>query len=462
MMKISRLLFVLFFCLIIPVADAEDIRFDLPDPQSFGNDNVSYSRVVTLCCVTPDASEFTYISRNVSADTHEELIENTLFELWNSGYSSDYVFHDIPVPGFELANGTLTVNLPCDALSNRSERQLMAIAASISNTMLAFDDINAVNVLIDSQSLMISGLPIGTFTHTIDSMLLLHADIETARTSAMIGDPSVRSALIYYPAANGNFYLPYCCELTIDPTDPVTPVLNALTSVKEDALDLIPLTNLTESIVPYSISVDEYGKRFLSFDTTTEIFNRSADTGIPDKVYFGAIVLSLTSFVPGISYIRISDGRTLTRNDFVSMIGSTSQIYSISDSGDPVCESVVMGRHASVTPVGVLAELFTRGFPFDPDSPLKFAQTDILGITISDGRATVDLSAKFYTRCQNLNAEEEHKQAYCMINTLCVLPEIDSVRFTIEGKEMDTFVHNIHLSAYLMPDYGLTTSKGED
>ena len=86
--------------------------------------------------------------------------------------------------------------------------------------------------------------------------------------------------------------------------------------------------------------------------------------------------------------------------------------------------------------------------------PAALDETDILGVRVRDGVATVNLSARFYSACQDLDEVHERTAVYAIVNTLCGLSGVDGVRFLIEGESVETLTEYIYMRTTLLPNFG--------
>ena len=87
--------------------------------------------------------------------------------------------------------------------------------------------------------------------------------------------------------------------------------------------------------------------------------------------------------------------------------------------------------------------------------PAGITANDIRGISVSDGTATLNMTADFYRLCQLMNEEEERLLVYSIVNTLCELPDIYSVKLLVEGEQIETLAGSIYLSGELLPNPGI-------
>jgi spore germination protein GerM len=120
-------------------------------------------------------------------------------------------------------------------------------------------------------------------------------------------------------------------------------------------------------------------------------------------------------------------------------------LFFLADTGSnaklkPVLVPVVNGRKQ---PAAVLQALFD-GPP--PDSGLLRLfppETKVLGVTVKDGLATVNLNQK--AAQLNLGAQGEAMAVASVVNTLTKLPEIFRVKILVEGDEVESLGGHVDL-----------------
>ena len=117
-----------------------------------------------------------------------------------------------------------------------------------------------------------------------------------------------------------------------------------------------------------------------------------------------------------------------------------------------------MSQGEALSPRALLAALFSTetAAALGAVSPVPAAldETDILGVRVRDGVATVNLSARFYSACQDLDEVRERTAVYAIVNTLCGLAGVDGVRFLIEGEGVETLSEYIYMRTVLLPNFG--------
>jgi spore germination protein GerM len=85
---------------------------------------------------------------------------------------------------------------------------------------------------------------------------------------------------------------------------------------------------------------------------------------------------------------------------------------------------------------GSLEELLRGEVPRGCDRPLP-SGTELLGIGVADGVATVDFSEQLRAGFQG-GSDNEQVTVYSIVNTLTSLPGVDSVQVLIEGEKVST------------------------
>lgn len=75
------------------------------------------------------------------------------------------------------------------------------------------------------------------------------------------------------------------------------------------------------------------------------------------------------------------------------------------------------------------------------------SDTKILSVESTDGTAYINMSQSFIDKNSG-SAEKENRAVYAIVNSVCELPEINSVQFLIDGKKTSGF-QNVDLSGIL-------------
>ena len=137
---------------------------------------------VTLYFAAQDGTGFSAVTRMITRDVGQSLPQAAVATLLDSGAErSIQSMADTRMLACETACGTATVNLSIDARNAQNPQELLALQASIGNTLLGIDGINGVNVLIGNVSESHCQLPLGAQTEPVTSVAAAYAQLQAER-----------------------------------------------------------------------------------------------------------------------------------------------------------------------------------------------------------------------------------------------------------------------------------------
>ena len=188
-----------------------------------------------------------------------------------------------------------------------------------------------------------------------------------------------------------------------------------------------------------------------------------SDMGNTRKILLRAAIVKTLTQIPDIQYIKFYvDGKDATYEDgtvigimgvddfvddsnemFESVEWKTIDLYYANKLGDKLVEKreqIAYSKNVSLEKI-VLEKLIngadnTENFPTVPKD-LK-----VLGVSTSNGVCYVNLSSVFLTEMVNVSGEVS---LYSIVNTLCRLENVDSVKILVNGNSAKTFRENINL-----------------
>ena len=117
-------------------------------------------------------------------------------------------------------------------------------------------------------------------------------------------------------------------------------------------------------------------------------------------------------------------------------IGCGAVMYMQGEQGGLAAQTRIVSQAAAVSPRMLLEELFFGPIAAETHAsalPAGVSALDVLGVSVADGIAGVNLSGNAYRRFQSLDEAGERNAAYAIVNTLCQLDEIRAVKIYIEG-----------------------------
>ena len=442
---------------------------------------------VTLYYASQDGASFSNVTRSILTEAGQSMPEAAVSALLHSGENRGIrAMGDTQALACEYACGTVTVNLSIDARNAQSPQELLALEASISNTLLGLSGVRGVNVLIGDISESYCQLPLGVQTEQIASVTAAYAQLqaERDRASQADSDPIVRRALLYFPTASGDWLVPELREISAQSGGFIMALIDALKAGPKEEACAIPSIPEGVELLDGEPSVQTLssGERALDLNFSSTLVNYLAFSGLDVWELAGSLSLTMCSFLPELDAVRIMvngdpitmceiDGNLLRfrgglmhRRDFSGRIGSTATLYLVNEHGalEPVQRAV--STRSALSPRSLLTELIR----FGSDGALRFpapegvSPEDILGVQATGGIARVNLSGNFYRCCQGLSAREERSLVYSMVNTLCQLVGIRGVRFYVEGRAADTLAGGIYLKSVLMPNPGIVAAQGNE
>ena len=471
--------------------DAEN-ALSLPEPspeaknQFLGERAAARSTSVTLSYANADGASFSSVTRSLRTEEGESLVDaavHALLEPSSDAEAAYFTLGETRVLSCELACGIAAVNLSIDARGAQSEQELLALEASIGNTLLGLEGVQGVNVLVGGRCMSFCQLPLGVQTREIASVTAAYAQLQADQDQLRAGTASglTRGAVLYFPsdANDGRWLVPELREITFPGGDFVAGLIEALRKgpqVERCAAMVLPegADLLNE---PPTRSTLSTGEHLVTLNFSSTLTNYLAFSGLSIDELLGSLSLTLLSFLPETDAVRVEingapieisetgsfpDG-LIHRGDFADRIGSVATLYLANAEGRLEPRQRAVSKRSALSARQLLAELFR--YANAAEGPLTFPvasrvyEDDVLGVQISGDIAQVNLSSDFYLSCQGLDAGTERCVVYAMVNTLCTLPNVRAVRFYVEGVAAETLAGTIYLRSPLLPNYGIVAGS---
>jgi len=377
--------------------------------------------------------------------------------------------------GIEVTRDIVTVNLSLEARNADSDQELLWMYAAIANTILGMDDINGVNLLVNGRQEAIDGLPVGVMGRNDGDLGTLWAQqqADAERVETLPNSSLTRTAMLYFPSQDGNWYIAETKEITFVGGNYATALLAALSQEPAEVHGR-PVLNAVNALAstPHT-EISGNGKRYLSICFTDEIRQMMENAEVNEYQLAGMIALTMTGFIPELDGVKIVIGNTtilevsdgeekktfanglIRRSDYEDHIGDVITLYFASESGSLVMEEKVVSPMISRSPRTLLVQLMEGSDAYGEVIPSEASGDDILGVRIDNGVAFLNLSANFYRLCQNLSQEEERNLVYAIVNTMTELSNVNRVRFYFEGRSAETLTNSIYLNTMLLRNPGL-------
>lgn len=451
-----------------------------------GQMDASRSAVVQLFLPSLDNTRLVAVNRRAALDPyrwHADTLVDMLFayegDEANSLPRAEYLERLGPV---EISCGIATVNLSAQAL-NLSHEQLYIVFQAITNTLCRCDEINSVNLLIAG---MQPGLDVASQTptgalhlNTTDDLSALWSRALSQRNAADGTQRLVQDVSLFFPAAGGKGVL--CENRTLAFSAVTLPhmartLLDAL-SEGPKALSHLPACPPLHAYLTSEPAVNELsGEKVLTLRFTEALNGALLDAGIPRSCMAASLVLTMTTYLPGIAGVEIYIGdeklQSLTpegtyqgagntiyftngvmrRSQFSIFLLSEAALYFARDNTlAPVYRAVpwyeAPNAHYLLTQLILGPAFYDAGSAsLSPVMPQGAAQGDILGTAYADdGTALINLTARFRDIASGMTVQQERLCIYAMVNTLTELENIREVCIFVDGSQPDTFVSAISL-----------------
>ena len=442
----------------------EDLRFTayLPLYLPTLNERNLTSVVSAIRCEHGTSSAQSVVSALLSTptdSTHLQLGGNT--QLFLSGR--------FPI---ETAGNVCTVQLDASALSATTEYLYIA-GLAIASSLYGIEDIRYVNLLVNERAIgmdLTDNLPMGSLTqHSGVELPVLLQQMESRRTP-LGGDPATVpltcTGTLYFPIVGEEGFVPEVRNLTFQGQTPsllALGLLQALSSGSQYTQGAAHMPDLL-SYLTQDPDVSELpsGGRLLTLRFVSDLTSRLSLLGFDPSAVIGSMVYTLTTFIPGLSAVRIFSGSTLMtsltgdtfgtlyfeegqqhRRQYTSGLRDLTQIcLARGDSLEMVTRTVPFSSAASPF---LLLSLLSKGptsveiqeglesvFPFEMD------ETDLLGIGISDDLLLLNLSTDCEQAIREMDAASQQRLAYALVITLCNALGTQRVRFFFDSGAPET------------------------
>lgn len=467
-----------------------DQPVSLPSPSmqpvepAVGDSLPAASYYVPLYSVSEDQQLISF-KRAISVESGESLIEKTLLVLLRMDGAID---RNSPIPegtkliSLERSGGTAVVDLSIEARNVESDQQLMRLREVIAATLIGLDGIESVNVLIAGREEGLLSLPAGAVTGVHDDLTAAWTRISAekellSRTGGETASVE-RSVVLYYPSRDNESLVPVTSGVRITGDDFITPVIEALKADPEEGCLRSPLPAGGHLLAGKPEIVEtEAGRRMVKLSFDPSLISVLEREGLSEWQLYASLTYTLTGFVPGVDglIVMLGDGQLtrverngatlsltggeMTRSTYPDALSRLASVYMSAQTGGLMRLPRPMDPIGAVSPRALLNELFRGPAEWETGAARVFPDgvsiDDILGVRISGGEATVNLSSNFYRCCQSLTAQQEQNLIYAVVNTLTGLSSVSAVSFQVEGERVDHLVSGIYLQGSLLGNPGI-------
>ena len=388
----------------------------------------------------------------------------------------------------EVSGNVATVSLGAAAL-RLSHEQLFTVGQALANTLCQFGDLQYVNVLVAGVQPglnVASTLPAGCYQNNT------REDLATlwARASApySTGRRSFAAAM-YYPAPAGKGVL---CEARMlsfsGPSLPAMAVtlLEALSAGAENLPGALRCPDLKGMMAADPVLDESTGGRRLVLRFSDSLNGEMQRFGITRSALAAGLTYTLTTFLPGVEGIEIrigaekitsltpldtysGAGDTLSfqdglmrRRDFSSFLLAHCALYFANDRGKLTKVYRPIPFYETVSARALVQQLMMGPQPYDsqggllPVLPQGLRDADLIGVSFADNTLLLNFSDQLSGLAVGMDAAEERRMVYALVNTLCEIQDVQKVALFILGEQPETLVREVYLPGDFLPNYNLT------
>ncbi len=349
----------------------------------------------------------------------------------------------------------------------------LAARVAVTNTLCGFSDIEYVAIFGGRvQEGVRMPVMLSRYTGTLSS--LLNTAKEAGENTDWVDVP------LYFMDARGMFLLPEVRNCRANGQNIVGVVLQELMKGPTNTAAQLPV------IAPNIMLPSEPKIKGNADGTKTAVISLSAPPGGDDlyiaKGYevlpYAAIAFSITGCMPDVRSVAfevngervrrigttdLGKNGLITRERFMAFEGQGVTLYFPDESMETLLPVVrAMTPEDAALPAkwlealisGPLAHEDERAWPVIPSG---IVPDDILGVTVNEELAVINLSRHFADVCARkaVGLREESALVYSIINTLTGLSGVKRVQFLVEGKQADTLGGSIVIRGPLMRNAGL-------
>ena len=452
---------------------------DVPTQDAFAAE----TQMATLYLLSADGDRLVPVPAEVTMRDGESLAQAALTALLDGAKlgRTDATWPmngEGKAPTLSVSDGIATVNLPARYRA-LEPKTLFAVRQAVANTLGSLSGIAYVNVLIGGRE---EGLdlgattPVGTLTRIDD--LDVQGRYNRLDDQRLSGAGYTRLTTLFFPSADGKMLLPVVRTLAYDAgaaaIDCLYTVLEALGSVSADELieQHVPEPMGYISEMPEIVRMQETGEQAIEIRFSGELTQALEEQKLTLGVYLGMLTRTLMGVVPGVDGVHVliddravsalgeadtPDGSTVSfqnelmeSDDFLSWIGAPVVFYDEAEqSGKLVRVRCVMREREQNRPRAQLETLFSRW------NEENASAGDILAASVEAENVVVNLSARFGSWLQTLEADAARERVYAMVNTLTQGRRQQGVIFFFDGKQIDELSGGLCMRGRLLRNPGM-------
>ncbi|NLC32730.1 MAG: GerMN domain-containing protein [Clostridiales bacterium] len=385
--------------------------------------------------------------------------------------------------GIEISGSIATVNLSANAML-LPKFDLFTLKRAITNTLLQWQDIKTVNVLvagIEPGTDPAGSSPSGSMQSIRNEDVQAVWDSLSTRWSSEKNQSIRFSSLctIYFPASFGRGILSEARTVSF-PGQAYQQLAGSLLEAMSAGAQILsqtpPMPDLNALLAePIKLEENDTGDFVINFHFLQEANETFVNAGIPRSVMMAAITYTMCTFIPKLQGVKIQIGNeliegivpsaiyekagekiiftdsVLRRSDFSSFLLSDCELYFANHSGylkltrRPIPYRLAFNRRY------IIEQLMQGPQVYDsvPDLLSIFPQgihdQDLIALDKEGSTVLVNFTDNLILSSQKMSSQQERLMVYGIVNTLCSTRATHRVRFYINGAQHESFAGSVYL-----------------
>lgn len=371
----------------------------------------------------------------------------------------------------EVSGGVCTVNLSASALQ-LEKRQFYTLCMALASTLCELDGILHVNVLVADQPVgldVVSALPMGAVTSHPGEDLPALWEQQIAKGTPLGDDisatPLTAAATLYFPLSDGSGFMPETRNLSFpgqSPAQLASSLLAALSSGAQYIQGACAMPDLNAMLASdITVSSLPSGSQLVTLSFIGDFTQRLNLQGIDPACMMGAVVYTLTTFIPSVSAVRfLSGGMEIStvshsrlglmafqdgmqrRNQYAGALMERVVIY-LASGGRLKAVYRTVNCQSAADPFTLMALLMAGPTRQEAEAgltmvfPVGLEEKDVLGVGAHGDTLLINLSERFGQMIQQQTVDEQ-LLCYAMVVTLCQAQALRKVRFFFAGDMLES------------------------
>lgn len=385
--------------------------------------------------------------------------------------------------GLEISGDIATVNLSSNA-KLLSKFDLFTLRRALANTLLQWQDIRTVNVLVSSIEPGINqdnSSPTGSMQAIRNEDAQAVWDSLSNRGSSENAQQFRFSSLctLYFPSSFGRGIVSEARTVSFagqNYRQLATSLLEAMSAGAQILSQTPPMPDLNALLAePVSLEENDNGGYVLNFhflDISNETF---VNAGIPRSIMMAAITYTMCTFIPQLHGIKIQIGNELIegivpggiyekageqiifndsilrRADFSSFLLSDCALYFADHSGylkltrRPIPYRLAFNRRYIMEQLMIGPQAYDSITGLLPVFNQEISEKDLIALDKEGSTVLVNFTDNLIASSKNMSQQQERLMVYSMVNTLCSTRATHRVRFYINGHQPNSFAGSVYL-----------------